>query len=119
MQAVASEEEQAQGSGSAYVRIVPSFILNYQARGQIRHLRTDITIRVSGDESVAAVEENIPLIKSALVLLISKQDQITVSTPEGRFSIRQAALEEVRAVMEAERPEAEIMEVLFTNFFVE
>lgn len=111
--------EGVEGSGTSYVRITPSFILNYQARGLIRHLRTDVTIRVRGDESVAAVEENLPLIKNILVLLISQQDLITVSSPEGRFAMREAALVEIQVAMAEERPEAEIVEVLFTNFFVE
>lgn len=115
-------EEEAEGeadSGITYVPISPSLILNFQARGNIRHLRTDVVLSVRGDHSVTAVEENLPLIQNLLVLLLSAQDEITVSTPEGRFSMRSTTLAEVQQALQEERPDAEVVDVLFTNYFVE
>lgn len=102
-----------------YVRIHPPFILNFQARGALRYLKTEIGLQVNGDESVQAVEENLPLLKSNLVLFLSAQDEISITSPEGKFEMREKALDMLQAVIVEERPSAEILEVLFVNYFVE
>jgi flagellar FliL protein len=53
------------------------------------------------------------------VLLLSRQDESTVSTGVGREAIRAEALAELRSILEAEEGQPYLEDVLFTNFIVQ
>jgi flagellar FliL protein len=104
-----------------YVPLQPSFVTNFGAsdNGRLQFLRADVSVRVSGQAASAAARYHLPALRNALVLLLSRQDEGTVSTGAGREAIRAEALAELRAVLEAEEGQPYIDDVLFTNFIVQ
>jgi flagellar FliL protein len=126
--AAAEAAAKADGEGSIedqdelrYVPLQPSFVTNFGTsdNGRLQFLRADVSVRVSGQEAAAAARYHLPALRNALVLLLSRQDEATVSTGTGREAIREEALAELRAVLEAEEGLPYIDEVLFTNFIVQ
>lgn len=104
-----------------YVPLQPSFVANFGVsdNGRLQFVRADISVRVSSQEAVSAVLYHLPALRNALVMLLSRQDEATVSTGAGREGMREQALSEMRAILEAEEGEPFIEDVLFTNFIVQ
>ena len=66
-----------------------------------------------------AARYHLPALRnSSLVLLLSRQDEVTVTTGSGREAIREEALMELRAVLKAEEGQPDIDDLMFTNFVV-
>jgi len=66
-----------------------------------------------------ATRYHLPALRNALVLLLSRQDEATVSTGGGRELIRTEALAELRTILEIEEGEPCIDDLMFTNFIVQ
>jgi flagellar basal body-associated protein FliL len=52
-------------------------------------------------------------------MLLSRQDESTVSSSSGRETIKVEALAEMREILEREEGEGHIDDVMFTNFVVQ
>ena len=103
-----------------YVELQPSFITNVGIadNGHLMYIRTDISVRVSSQPAEMATRYHLPALRNALVLLLSRQDEATVSTGGGRELIRAEALAELRSILENEEGEPCIDDLMFTNFIV-
>lgn len=104
-----------------YVPLQPSFVVNFGAsdNGSLQFVKADVAVRVTGQDAAAAARYHLPALRNALVLLLSRQDEATVSTGSGREAIRAEALAELQSILEAEEGKPYIEDVLFTNFLVQ
>jgi|GEM_PF-155304 len=124
---VAIAEEAAEGDVEAiggvvrYVELTPTFIANFGVSdsGHLRYVKADVTVRVSNKEAEYAARYHLPALRNSLVLLLSRQDESTVSSSRGRETIKAQALVELREILQAEEGEPFIDDVLFTNFIVQ
>ena len=66
-----------------------------------------------------AARYHLPALRNSLVLLLSRQDEVTVSTGSGREAIREEALVELRALLKTEEGQPYIDDLMFTNFVVQ
>ncbi len=94
------------------------FIVNFKERGRTRFLQVSIQVMTREPEILVALETHLPLIRNNLLLLISSQKPTEFHTPEGRESIRQAALLEVQKILEEQTGEREAIEGLYFTSFV-
>ena len=83
------------------------------------YLRADVTVTVDGIAGASATKYHLPALRHALVMLLSSQEEADVATNTGRERIREEALAQLRAILEAEEGEPFIEDLLFTNFIVQ
>ncbi len=109
------------GGGVVYVPLQPAFVTNFGegVDGRLSFVKADVSVRVSSDDAATATQYHLPALRNSLILLLSRQNESTVSTGAGRESIRAEALAELRAILEQEEGEPFIEDVLFTNFIVQ
>jgi flagellar FliL protein len=102
-----------------YIHLTPAFVVNYGTTGRMKYLRTEIALKVMGAKAASAVTKHRPYIRNNLVLLLTSQDSDTVNASSGRETLRQAALEEVRALMTELEGLPFIDDLFFENFVVQ
>ena len=104
-----------------YVELKPTFVTNYgiSDNGKLRYIKADVTVRVSNKEAEYATRYHLPALRNSLVMLLSRQDESTVSSASGRETIKAEALAEVREVLVAEEGDPFIEDLMFTNFVVQ
>lgn len=122
----AAEEPAGNGASTAadevrYVPLQPSFVTNFGegASGRLSYIKADVSLRVSGQDAASAARYHLPALRNTLVLLFSSQDHASISSGDGRESLRAEALAQIRAILEAQEGEPYVEDVLFTNFFVQ
>lgn len=94
------------------------FIVNFKERGRTRFLQVSIQVMTREADILVALETHLPLIRNNLLLLLSSQKSEEFHTPEGRESLRQAALLEVQKILEEQTGERETIEGLYFTSFV-
>ncbi len=104
---------------AVYVPLRPAFVVNFATPGTQRFLQVEVSIMTRNPAVVPVVEQHIPLIRNNLVSLLSAQEYDEVTTPEGKDSLRQAALEVVQGIIQEEMGEPGIEQVLFTSFVIQ
>ena len=125
--AVVAEEAASDGVPEAiggvvrYVELKPTFIANFgvSENGHMRYLKADVTVRVSNKDAEYAARYHLPALRNSLVMLLSRQDESTVSSAAGRETIKAEALSELRDILQIEEGEPHIEDLLFTNFVVQ
>ena len=117
-----AQDEQGSAEGSGYFAIKPGFVVNYGGAGRLRYFKTEITLRVKtggGASGMMDVRHHLPYIRHALVMLFTRQTDEDMSSMDGRELLRQAALKEVRRVLEEEEGEEFILDLLFDSFVIQ
>lgn len=99
----------------------PSFVTNFgeSTDGRLKFIKADVAIRATSAGAATTALYHLPALRNTVVLLLSRQDESTMSTGSGREALRAEALAEMRALLEAEEGEPCIEDVLFTNFIVQ
>ncbi len=124
---IPAQAEEAEGVPEAiggvvrYVELKPSFVTNFGVSdsGRLRYIKADVTVRVSNKDAEYAARYHLPALRNSLVMLLSRQDESTVSSSSGRETIKVEALQELREILEREEGEGHIDDVMFTNFVVQ
>ena len=98
----------------------PPFIVNF-SDPKVRYFKVNISLRGKGQGVLPkeVLSHHAPLIKNSLIMLLSKQDEETLRSPEGRVSLKEAIKAEVNILLEQENEKVEVVDVLFTDYLVE
>lgn len=102
-----------------YIYLEPAIVVNYGSSGRIKFLRTEVALKVTGNEAAEQVTHHKPYIRNNLVLLFSAQESDTMNSSQGRESLRKVALDEVRALMVKLEGMPYIDDLYFNNFVVQ
>lgn len=104
-----------------YVNLEPTFITNYGVSdtGRLKYVKADVTVMVHSQDAETATRYHLPALRNSLVLLLSRQDESTVSTAAGRQTIKAEAMAELREVLKTEEGEGYVQDLMFTNFLVQ
>ncbi len=103
-----------------YVKLKPEFIVNYQVGPRQRYLQVYIEAMTRNPAISEALEMHSPMIRSAIISLLSQQEYAFLRTAEGRASIRELITEEVRRLVTQETGiEGGLEQILFTNFVMQ
>lgn len=105
--------------GVQYVNIDPAILVNYGGPGRLKYLKLEMAARLPNKAAAEVVKYHMPLLRSHLILLFSKQTEESVATMESKEQLRQAALEEIRKTLTAEEGKQEVEDLLFNNFIVQ
>ncbi len=112
-------EADAENQPAIYLPLDPAFVVNFASQGKARFLQ--ITVEVMTRDPV--VPENVklhaPVIRNNLMLLFSSQTYDSVSTLEGKETLREEALEVVQQILEEETGDPGVEAVYFTSFVMQ
>ena len=103
-------------SDTQYVPLKPGFVTNYGGPGRLKYVRVDMTLMVDGVSSQNVVQQQLPLVRNAIVMNLARQSENNVVTPNGQERIRQQLLQTLNEALTLEVGQPLIVEVLFTNF---
>lgn len=102
-----------------YFTLADNLVVNFREAQGARYLQVGIDLMTFDEDSVHALEQHAPVLRSNLILLLSDQAQENLLTREGKEVLREEALQEVRHSME-ELHGTEVVEALyFTNFVMQ
>ncbi len=117
----ASAADAGGGAASGFVEMKPALVTNYgvSRQGRLRYVRAEVTLRVEEGGDPARVEYHMPYLRNALLMVLGRQEEAALVTPEGRDTMRREALEQMRAFLEKEEGAPSVSDILFTNFLVQ
>lgn len=106
-------------SPQIYHPIEPPFVVNFNDDSEVRFLQVTLQIATRDPEVIDQVKEHSPAIRNSLVMLFSSQDPQVLNTREGKESLRNETLEEVRKVLEEQTGDGGVDNVYFTSFVMQ
>lgn len=114
-------EEVAPTKGPAiYIKFKPEFIVNYQVGTRQRYLQIYMEAMTRNPAIAEALEMHSPMIRSAIISLLSQQSYEYLRTAEGRADIRIKLQEEIQRLLTQETGIQDGLEqVLFTNYVMQ
>lgn len=116
---VAASASGGGGGSSSYLALKPAFVVNVNDGESVHHMQVDIQVKLAGPDAAGLIEEHMPAIRHALVLLLSGQDVKTVRTVQGKEKLRQEALEAVQKVLEENAGTPGIEALYFTGLIIQ
>lgn len=116
------EPEAADGAvtSAIYIPLKPPFVVNYGGVGRLKYFKAELSVRVKDTVSANSVRHHMPLIRNNLVLLFSRQTDAELESQEGKEALRQAALAEIKTIVEAEDGSSEgILDLFFSSLVIQ
>ncbi|WP_342119106.1 flagellar basal body-associated protein FliL [Pseudoduganella sp. OTU4001] len=98
---------------------VDQFTVNLQPENGEQYLQLAITLQSSTLEESAIIKENMPKLRSRILLLLSSKHASEINTPEGKQQLGKEILEAVNQPFENGGEPQEVSEVLFTAFIIQ
>lgn len=111
------QEGEAAGPVIDYLPLDPPLIVNLQ--GSRRYLKADIQLQVEGAENLTRIKEQMPVIRHALILLMSERDPVALANVAEREKLRAATLNEIRVALDKYSKSDGLKDVFFSNFLVQ
>ena len=98
-----------------YMALEPSFVVNLADDDAVRYLQADVQLVTRDPDTLAAFTAHGPAIRNRLLLLFGQQQSAQLSQRAGKERLQQAARDEVRALLKAERAADKVEAVIFTS----
>jgi flagellar FliL protein len=120
-EAVAEEDASASSLGPAiYIKLKPEFIVNYQVGTRQRYLQIYMEAMTRNAGIAEALEMHSPMIRSAIITLLSQQSYEYLRTAEGRADIRIKLQTEIQRLLTQETGiQGGLEQILFTNYVMQ
>ena len=101
-----------------YFGFEPDIITNYigQSNKKLGYVRITVDLMLSDMANIAIVEHHTPLLRDAIVGILSKEPEENVKSLTGREEIRKRCAEKLKALLKQETGQEVIREVLFTKY---
>jgi len=115
----AQDENQEGDEETRYVDLTPAFVTNYGGPGRLKYIKAEVSLRVESLEAYREVMYHNHSLRHAMVMLLSRQNDESVTSTEGKENLRQQALSELQAVMQAEEGQPYIEDLFFSSFYVQ
>ncbi|WP_038489809.1 flagellar basal body-associated protein FliL [Janthinobacterium agaricidamnosum] len=108
----------AKSGPPVFVPIEP-FTVNLQPENGEQYLQVAFTLQVNGAEQVELIKENMPKVRSRLLLLLSGKKASDLNTVEGKHQLAQEIIAQVKQPFEEKGAPQDVSEVLFTAFIIQ
>lgn len=102
-----------------YYKLDPPFVVNFQGKAGTRFLQVAIELMTYNQETVTAIEQNLPVIKNNIVFLLSSVNYEDISTVEGKQKLRADTLVEVQKVLKEKTGKQGVEDVYFTSIVMQ
>ncbi|WBS01771.1 flagellar basal body-associated protein FliL [Pseudoduganella sp. SL102] len=101
-----------------YVPVEP-FTVNLNPEEGEQYLQLAFTLQVPDAEQSDVIKNNMPKVRSRILLLLSSKKASEINTPEGKTQLAKEILEQVNEPFQEHGDEQEVAEVLFTSFIIQ
>lgn len=95
------------------------FTVNLQPENGEQFLQVSMTLQVVGTEQKALIDDNLPKVRSRILLLLSGKKASEVNTVEGKKELSKEIVEQLRRPFDVKGPPQDISDVLFTAFIIQ
>jgi flagellar FliL protein len=103
-----------------YYKFDPPFVVNFGGEANARYLQVTCEAMSRDAAVLDLLKNNEPAVRNDLVILYSSQDTATLMTVEGKEKLRNATLDVIRKVLNAEGGKGDLVEaVYFTSFVIQ
>lgn len=101
-----------------YFGFEPDIITNYigQSNKKLGYVRVTVDLMLDDISNIAVVEHHTPLLRDAIVQILSKEPEEAIKSLTGREEIRQRCAEKLKTLLKEETGQEIIREVLFTKY---
>ncbi|KZN59011.1 flagellar basal body-associated protein FliL [Pseudoalteromonas luteoviolacea] len=101
-----------------YYGFEPDIITNYigQSNKKLGYVRVTIDLMLDDVSNIAVVEHHTPLLRDAIVQILSKEPEESIKSLTGREEIRQRCAAKLKSLLKDETGQEIIREVLFTKY---
>lgn len=101
-----------------YYPLEPPFVVNFKDRGRTRFLQVAMQVMARDPKVISAIETHMPLIRNNILLVLSNQDSETLLSADGKESIREQILAELKRILvhEIGRTGEKVEGLYFTSF---
>ncbi|BED88327.1 flagellar basal body-associated protein FliL [Pseudoalteromonas sp. MM1] len=101
-----------------YFGFEPDIITNYigASSKKMGYVRVTIDLMLSNNADIAIVEHHTPLLRDALVEILSKEPEEKIKSLTGREEIRAKCADKLKSLLKEETGQEIIREVLFTKY---
>ena len=101
-----------------YFGFEPDIITNYigQSNKKLGYIRVTVDLMLNDVKNIAIVEHHTPLLRDAIVQILSKEPEETIKSLSGREEIRHRCAEKLKKLLKDETGEEIVREVLFTKY---
>lgn len=104
---------------STYTALEPPFVVNFEDQGAIRFLQITVEIMTRDPKVVEAVKLHMPAIRDRLIVLFSSSDYPTLSSKEGKETLREQAKATLQEILKAQKAPDAVEGLYFTNFVMQ
>jgi flagellar protein FliL len=95
------------------------FTVNLVDEGGDRYLQTEFVLEVSGDDLVEPIKQQMPILKSSILLLLSSKAATEISTKAGKRKLAEQIIQEIRQRVHSDKPNKGIEKVHFATFVIQ
>lgn len=96
------------------------FTVNLQPDGEEEHmLQVSITLEMAGQEQADLVKNNMPKVRSRVLLLLSAKKASELTTVEGKTKLAEEVMEAIKKPFAEHEDTQEVNEVMFTQFIIQ
>ena len=95
------------------------FTVNLQDDGGDRFLQTEIILEVSGNKVVEPIKERMPILRSAILLLLSSKVSADLSSKSGKNKLAEQIMAEIRKHLNSSEPGKGIEGIHFASFVIQ
>lgn len=105
-------------SNVGYFGFEPDIITNYIGQGnkKLGYVRITVDLMLNDLSDIAIVEHHTPLLRDAIVEILSKEPEENIKSLTGREEIRKRCTEKLKALLKQETGQDIVREVLFTKY---
>ncbi len=112
-------EEVEPAAPARYLEFDSAITVNLGGGGARRILQARVQVMARDEDIIAGVEKHMPVIRNNLIMLFSDQQYEALGGREGKEALRQEALEEINAVLDAEQAPGPVEALYFTSFVMQ
>ncbi len=94
------------------------FLVNFDHKGGIRYIQTDIQLMAYDPKILDRVQRNMPAVRNRVIMLLSDQDFDALRTVAGKEALRKDVLAAVNEVLKLKGTDA-VQEAFFTSFVLQ
>ncbi|ASD66011.1 MULTISPECIES: flagellar basal body-associated protein FliL [Pseudoalteromonas] len=101
-----------------YFGFEPDIITNYigQSNKKLGYVRVTVDLMLNDVANIAVVEHHTPLLRDAIVQILSKENEETIKSLTGREEIRKRCAEKLKTLLKEETGQEIVRDVLFTKY---
>jgi flagellar FliL protein len=92
-----------------------TFIVNLADEGGSRYLKVDMTLALSNKEVEKEIEKKLPVIRDAIITVISNKYYKDIATPAGKLALKREIMARINILL----TKGKVIDIYFTDFVVQ